>query len=149
MKLLAVLSLLVVGGSASAQLAGSMKDVISGSLVPLVLRLEELDGQWRKVSSGGGGGSEGFGAAIASIYGLGSSTFYTLGQSIKIGGKEYIIAYSAEKKPLNLRDITQMMSPPEPEPLTRKTKLWLALLNLDTLGNLTDIRPFSLEEELK
>src|SRR5688500_11013848 len=87
MKLLAVLGLLVVGGSASAQLAGSMKDVISGSVVPIVLRLEELDGQWRKVSSGGGGGSEGFGAAIASIYGLGSSTFYTLGQSIKIGGK--------------------------------------------------------------
>ena len=39
--------------------------------------------------------------------------------------------------------------PPTPEKLTSDSVLALSLIHLKTSGNLTDIRPFNLDEELK
>src|SRR5439155_22779595 len=50
---------------------------------------------------------------------------------------------------IDFSELTHLSQPPEPTPLKKDTKLWMALLNMRTLGNLTDIRSFSLDEELK
>jgi hypothetical protein len=124
----------------------SMSEVLSGKIAPVLLKLEELDSSWRKVSVNSGSDS-GYLQAVASLYG-GASAYFTRGQTIVIGTETYIIAYKPAAKPFDFTALTRSQEPPKPEKLKATTALWLSLLNLRTLGSLSDIRPFNLEEEI-
>lgn len=77
----------------------------------------------------------------------GPTVFYTKGQTVTLNGETFLIAYQQEKTPIDLQRAMQGEIPPTPA-VTPETSLNLALLNLRNAGNILDIRPFKLEDEL-
>jgi prepilin-type processing-associated H-X9-DG protein len=130
-------------------------DLLGGKTLPLSLKLKELDGEWRRFTTGSGGGMEQFYMMMAMREGapFGGSAYYTRGRTITVGTETFLVAYRREQEPFNIQRLIMMgergmEGPPQPEPLTAETTLQLSLLNLRTLGTILDITPFSLEAEV-
>jgi len=87
-----------------------------------------------------------------------ADVFYTRGQTRVIGGETFLVAYHLPSQAPDLAkliaqsqqsggpppDLSQMLAPKR----TAEDALTLALLNLKTIGSLSDIRPFDLSQEL-
>lgn len=131
--------------------------LLSGaSHVPLTLTLGQLDANWRRMTITGSLDLGSVTQVVSSLMGsAGIGVYYTQGQTVNVGNTTYLIAYRTEPRVLNVANLLTMAEnamsaakPPAPETLTRATPLSLSLLNLQTTGSLTDIRPFNLQREL-
>jgi len=152
-RLRALLLLALLAGPAAAQPL-TLAEALSGKTLPLTLKLKDLDETWRRLSVGEGGAALN---PLAAIYGaragalMSAGVYYTRGQTVAIGGENYLVAYTAQTKPLDVSKLSALLrsgQPAEPDRPTVQTTLALALLNLRTVGSLTDIRPFNLDYEL-
>jgi hypothetical protein len=119
------------------RLAGepSLASVLSGNSVPTSIELKKLTPEWRAMSTNGQFEFGNFQAFI-SIFGGGSfaTSYYTKGQTVSIGSETYIVAYS-------LLSLVEKVSP--------ETLLNLSLLNLKTIGSMSNIRAFESIAETK
>lgn len=128
-------------------------DLISGKIAPLSIALKELTPEWRRLSVGADGrGASGLAGFYSAWLGGGAGqAYYTRGQTVTCGDQTFIVAYRAPTQDLDFGAIMLMQrgsKPPEPAPLTADTVLSLALLHLQSLGSLTEVRPFDLAREL-
>lgn len=129
-----------------------LRSLLSGKTVPLSLQLKELDGEWRRFMPSGPYELAGMMQMFAALFGgAGSGVCYTKGETIALGKETYLIAYRPPAPPLDLARLmgpgAEPPFPPKPVKLTAETPLALCLLNLASMGNLNDIRPFNLEQE--
>ncbi len=119
------------------RLAGepSLANVLSGNSVPTSIELKKLTPEWRAMSTNGQFEFGNF-QAFVSIFGGGSfaTSYYTKGQTVSIGSETYIVAYS-------LLSLVEKVSP--------ETLLNLSLLNLKTIGSMSNIRAFESIAETK
>ncbi len=152
--LMVLIALAGVTGPAIAQTM-TFAEAFSGKQFPLMLRLQDLDESWRRVTLSAG--VEGISAATmyrAMLTGSFSpGVYYTKGQTVMLGGENYLVAYRAQSKQMaDAQVLAQAMrgggTPPEPEKPTAQTTLCLALLNVRTTGSFNDIRAFNLDAEL-
>jgi hypothetical protein len=112
----------------------TLSEILAGKTIPNTVKLKELTPEWRSISTNG---QFELGSSIQSLFTsfTGMSLFgsyYTKGQTISLAGESYIVAYSLQEKP---------------ERITGETLLGLSLLNLKTIGSLTNIHSFNLEKE--
>jgi hypothetical protein len=136
--------------------SNDLKQLLSGSKYPLTMKLKDLNGDWRRMNVSGQSDSSmgGIMSAMMSMFGGGGGgsaggAFYTSGDMTSINNDTYIVAYKVRAKPVDMAALmAPNAKPPTPEKLTPETVLSLCLLNLRTSGNLTDIRPFNLNEEI-
>jgi hypothetical protein len=119
------------------RLAGepSLANVLSGNSGPTSIELKKLTPEWRAMSTNGQFEFGNFQAFI-NVFGGGSfaTTYYTKGQTVSIGSETYIVAYS-------LLSLVEKVSP--------ETLLNLSLLNLKTIGSMSNIRTFEAIAETK
>jgi prepilin-type processing-associated H-X9-DG protein len=159
----AVLFLLALPGLVHAQEGGTPLDyaaLLSGERIPLTVKLKDLDASWRRFTPAGG---QDMSASLASLYGLSSGTFYTKGETVTVQVRDrasdgdqarpvaretYLIAYAPPSDRTAIYAIMAGEAEGESAETTGETALTLALLNVRTMGSLTDIRPFNLEAEL-
>jgi hypothetical protein len=113
----------------------SLANVLSGNSVPTSIELKKLTPEWRAMSTNGQFEFGNFQAFI-SVFGGGTfaTTYYTKGQTVSIGSETYIVAYS-------LLSLTEKVAP--------ETLLNLSLLNLKTIGTMSNIRAFETVAETK
>jgi hypothetical protein len=117
------------------RLADNLADVLRGNSTPTSFKLKELTPEWRAMSTNGQfefGNLQTFVGTFAS--GSFATNYYTKGQTVTIGSETYVVAYS-------LLSIVEKVSP--------ETPLNLSLLNLKTIGSLTNIRAFEPIAETK
>ena len=113
----------------------SLANVLSGNSVPTSIELKKLTPEWRAMSTNGQFEFGNFQAFIG-IFGGGAlaTTYYTKGQTVSIGSETYIVAYS-------LLSIVEKVTP--------ETLLNLSLLNLKTIGTMSNIRAFETVSETR
>jgi hypothetical protein len=112
----------------------TLSEILSGKTIPNTVKLQELTPDWRILATNG---QFELGSSIQSLFTsfTGMSLFgsyYTKGQTISLAGESYIVAYSLQEKP---------------EKITGETPLGLSLLNMKTIGSLTNIHSFNLATE--
>jgi hypothetical protein len=113
----------------------SLTSILSGNNIPTVVKLKELTPEWRVMSTNGQleiGNLQ----AFVGLWGGGAfaTNYYTKGQTVAIGAETYIVAYS-------LLSLADKVSPEMP--------LSLSLLNLKTIGSMSNIRAFEPIAETK
>ncbi|WP_310414019.1 hypothetical protein [Chamaesiphon sp. OTE_8_metabat_110] len=113
----------------------SLANVLSGNSIPTSIKLKDLTPEWRAMSTNGQFEFGNFQAFI-NVFGSGAfaTNYYTKGQTVSIGSETYIIAYS-------LLSLAEKVSPEMP--------LNLSLLNLKTIGSMSNIRAFETISETK
>jgi hypothetical protein len=117
------------------RLADNLADVLKGNSTPTSFKLRELTPEWKAMSTNGQfefGNLQTFVGTFAS--GSFATNYYTKGQTVTIGSETYVVAYS-------LLSLVEKVSP--------ETPLNLSLLNLKTIGSLTNIRAFDPIAETK
>ncbi len=121
--------------SSVPRLAADLTEVLGGNSVPTSIKLRELTTAWRAMSTNGQfefGNLQTFVGTFAS--GSFATSYYTKGQTVSIGSETYIVAYS-------LLALVDKVSP--------ETPLNLSLLNLKTIGSMSNIRSFDTAKETK
>jgi hypothetical protein len=113
----------------------SFADILRGNSIPTSIKLKDLTPEWRAMSTNGQLEIGNF-QAFVSLFGGGAfaNNYYTKGQTVTVGSETYIVAYSI----LSLAD---KVSPEMP--------LNLSLLNLKTIGSMSNIRAFEAIAETK
>ncbi len=106
----------------------SLANILSGNSIPTSIKLKELTPEWRAMSTNGQleiGNLQ----AFIGLWGGGAfaTNYYTKGQTVIVGSETYIVAYS-------LLALADKVSPEMP--------LNLSLLNLKTIGSMSNIRAF-------
>ena len=151
----------LVPGATSAQIGNGMPpsigDILSGTpTTPLSLRLGDLNGNWRRMTITGSVDLGTVTQMFTSLLGsAGVGVYYTQGQSLTLGNTTYLVAYRTQPKVYDVTSLIGMVQsaalsgkPPPVEKLTADTPLALTLLNLQSAGSLTDIKPFDLATEV-
>ncbi len=122
--------------------------------LPLELTLSELDGSWRQFRIAGQYEFADLMQTWFSLFGISniySNSYFTQGQTVEMGDKEYLVAYRFPLEPeeLNLEDMFAVfdsgqqcddMSQLEANILSGESTISLALLNPNTIGSLNDIQ---------
>jgi hypothetical protein len=113
----------------------SLTSILSGNNIPTLIKLKELTPEWRVMSTNGQleiGNLQ----AFIGLWGGGAfaTNYYTKGQTVVVGSETYIVAYS-------LLALADKVSPEMP--------LSLSLLNLKTIGSMSNIRAFEPIAETK
>jgi hypothetical protein len=112
-----------------------LSNIFSGNKIPTSIKLKELNPEWRGMSTNGPVEIGNLQMLVnTSAGGSFSATYYTKGQTVTIGSETYIVAYS-------LLSVVEKVTPDLP--------LNLSLLNLKTVGSLSNIRPFDVAKETK
>jgi hypothetical protein len=113
----------------------SFASILSGNSIPSIIKLKDLTPEWRAMSTNGQVEIGNF-QALVSLFGGGSfaNNYYTKGQTVSVGSETYIVAYSL----LSL-----------PEKISPELALNLSLLNLKTIGSMSNIRNFETVAETK
>jgi hypothetical protein len=112
-----------------------LSNIFSGNKIPTSIKLKELNPEWRGMSTNGPVEIGNLQMLVnTSAGGSFSATYYTKGQTVTIGSETYIVAYS-------LLSMVEKVTPELP--------LNLSLLNLKTVGSLSNIRPFDVAKETK
>ncbi len=103
--------------------------------IPTSVRLRELNSSWRAMGTNGSLELGNFQMLVnSSAGGSFAATYYTKGETVTIGSETYIVAYS-------LFTLVDKVTPDLP--------LSLSLLNVKTVGSLSNIRPFDVFKETK
>jgi hypothetical protein len=149
------ISILFTTGTANAN---ELQSIISGQNTPLSIQLQNLDNSWRKISISGRYEMGDLIKSWSELFGMNSydNTYYTQGKTITIGNQTYIIAYripsSGEamtlESLLNVFGNSDCDSKTLPPVLTATTSVSLALLNLESMGSLNNIKPVNIQEEI-
>ena len=113
----------------------SFADILRGNSIPTSIKLKDLTPEWRAMSTNGQFEIGNFQTFIG-LFGGGAfaNNYYTKGQTVNIGSETYIVAYS-------LLSLVEKVSPDMP--------LNLSLLNLKTIGSMSNIRAFESLAETK
>jgi hypothetical protein len=113
----------------------SFADILKGNSIPTSIRLRELTPEWRAMSTNGQLEIGNF-QAFVSLFGGGAfaNNYYTKGQTVTIGSETYIVAYS-------MLSLAERVAP--------DLQLNLSLLNLKTIGSMSNIREFNAIAETK
>ncbi len=113
----------------------SLANVLSGNSLPTAIKFKDLTPDWRVMSTNGQFEFGNF-QAFVGIFGGGffATSYYTKGQTVSIGSETYIVAYS-------LLSLADQVAP--------ETLLNLSLLNLKTIGSMSNIRTFDSIAETK
>lgn len=146
MRVVVLLALLAFGQPVHG---AGIRELMSGQTYSLSMQLKELDSEWRRFTPGGGSEAGGLMAMYAGMFGGAGNVYYSRGETVTIGSETYLIAYGRRTRAIDM--LSAMERGPRsvrPKVLTGETALSLSLLNLRTVGSLTDIRAFNLEEEL-
>ncbi len=129
----------------------TMTDVLAGKTIPLSLTLRQLNGSWRCFTpSPVSDAAEALVKMVSAQmmqHRLTPTTMYTRGQTLVIGGETYLIAYAPSPPLLTPPQPGQQGGAP-PAPLTADSEMFLSLLNIRTIGNLLNIHPFDLKQEI-
>jgi hypothetical protein len=113
----------------------TLVNVFNGNVVPTTIKLRDLTPVWRAMGTNGPVEFGNLQAVITtSAGGSFAASYYSRGQTITIGSETYIVAYSL----LSLVD-----------KITPETPLNLSLLNLRTVGSLSNIRTYDVAKETK
>ena len=105
--LCAVMLAASLAGVAAAQTL-TFQDVLSGKTVPLTVKLGSLDDTWRRLNPGSGAETVN---PLTLIYGgrfggaLTPNVAYTKGQTLALGGENYLVAYTAPAKALDMNKL--------------------------------------------
>jgi hypothetical protein len=112
----------------------NLSEALAGKTVPNTIELKDLTAEWRGLSTSGQFEiGNNFQTLFASFFGGAlNASYYTKGQTISLAGETYMVAYSLQE---------------QPDKIAANTKLGLSLLNLKTIGSLTNIRGFNLATE--
>jgi hypothetical protein len=112
----------------------NLNEILAGKTVPNTIELKDFTPQWRGLSTSGQFEiGNNFQTMFASFFGGSlNASYYTKGQTISLAGETYLVAYSLQE---------------QPDKISTNTKLTLSLLNLKTIGSLTNIRSFNLATE--
>ena len=132
-----------------AQLSGDARTILSGSALPLTLRLRDLNSSWRQFQVGAiDQGLSALGAYMSVLSGgqnLGGQ-YFTSGQTVILGDATYLTAYRLPAKQIDFSvvlgqhaDYTAL-----PDVITADSNVTLTLLNLRIIGALDNIRPFDI-----
>jgi hypothetical protein len=138
-----------------------------GKSAPATLLLKNLDAQWRRVAIDvenqefnpylgfGGGNGALFRDALAEI---GIGVYFTKGQTVVMGQETYLIAYRIQRNTTQqeIQNVYRSMyggarnrfTNDQPRKFPVDTKLALALLNMSTIKGMSEVRPFSLQNEI-
>ena len=113
----------------------NLANILGGNSVPMSIKLKDLTPEWRAMSTNGQFEIGNFQAFI-NVFGGGvlATNYYTKGQTVSIGSETYIVAYS-------LLFLAEKVSP--------EMQLNLSLLNLKTIGSMSNIRAFETVSETK
>lgn len=148
----------------SANRDGNFAALLSGRNAPLSLKMNDLRTGWRRMTitaptqnndmrqAFAWAETDNFGGRLLDALGVAPGTYFSRGQTVAVGGDSFLIAYRVRFTPDDLDDM------PKNDPgvarateiLTRffrSRTLDLSLLNLKNIGNLSDIRPFSIETQ--
>jgi hypothetical protein len=113
----------------------NLANILNGSAVATSIRLREIPADWRGFGINGSLEIGNLQTVInSSAGGSFGASYYTKGQNISIGSETYVIAYS-------LLTVVDTITPDTP--------LGLSLLNLRTVGSLSNIRTFEIARETK
>jgi hypothetical protein len=113
----------------------NLANILNGTAVPTSIRLREIPADWRAFGINGPVEIGNLQTVInSSAGGSFGASYYTKGQSITIGTETYVVAYS-------LLSVIETITPDTP--------LGLSLLNLRTIGSLSNIRAFEIAKETK
>ena len=154
---------MILSAPAHAQQFSTFRDVLSGKNHPLGFALKDLTSEWRKiviqahvnvsdnVSVNVSGTAHG-NSQHNLVGALGSSRSYlTKGDTISVEQRTYLVAYRLPGSALDLGTVLQAVAtktPPTSAKLTPESTLALSLLEVATLGNIEEIRPFNLQAEI-
>jgi len=133
----------------------SITEVLSGKLFPLKQQLKEMDAGWCTFHAGAKdtlsplmimGMMHGGPSPFANLF----DGMFTKGQTVVLGGETFLIAYACSNEPLLKMMMDQEhhgnADPMESLKLTPETEVTLSLLSIRTMGNISDIKPFSLKD---
>jgi len=151
-RLLAVLLVTGFAGQAVAQTM-TFQEVLLGRTIPLTVKMKDLDETWRRMNTSGLADGSNPAVVYRAMFSgqLSGGGFFTKGQTISIGNESYLVGYTIQGKPVDMSKMQMLMNrgaPTEPEKPTAQTLLGLALINVRSISNITDVRPFNLEAEL-
>ena len=144
---------------------GNFAALLSGRNAPLSLKMNDLKTGWRRMTitalpqnddmrqAFAWAETDNFGSRLLDALGVSPGTYFSRGQTVAVGGDSFLIAYRVRFTPGDLDGM------PKNDPgvarateiLTRFLRgrtLDLSLLNLKNIGNLSDIRPFSIETQV-
>lgn len=125
---------------ANAAPADDLRSVLRGSRFPVQLRLKDLNGDWRRFA---------LGAKMPLKTDLVNNVYYTRGETVKIGGSTYLVAYQAPTPTVENGLVAAFSAiGGSSMKLTPDTPLALNLLDLKSAGALADITPFNLQQEI-
>lgn len=132
-------------------------EALSGSSIPLSIKAKDLGPNWHHITATGPTDVSGTGNWLqmyyASMSGASMPGFFTQGKTVAISGETYLVAYKVETQVVDvatmMRGATNGNSPTHPKVVTPETPLLLALLNVRSLGNLVDIRPFDAARDIQ
>ncbi len=138
--------------SSPVQSTADLSQVLTGTNLPLSLKLKDLTSEWRRLTLAE---QQSDLASLIPFLGslmevLGNNTFYTQGKTAKVGSETFLVVYRIPGNGISLASLYKSSLKPEnsiPE-VTSETSLSLSLLNLSAVKNLGDIQIFNLEQEL-
>lgn len=147
--------------SASEQ-AVTFPDLLQGKLCPLMLKVGELNAQWRQITvmmkqSGQGSPIDPSATnedqqqdralqivlALQRALSPTMADYFTRGQTFAVGEETFLIAYQLPRTTYDVQSFTFVAQNP-PQPVTEGTLLQLSLLNLHAIDGLANIRPFDM-----
>jgi hypothetical protein len=140
------------GVSSAVQPTTDLSQVLTGTNLPLSLKLKDLSPEWRRLTLGE---QQSDLASLIPFLGslmdvLGNNTFYTQGKTVSVGSETFLVVYRVPGNGISLASLYKSSLKSEnsiPE-ITPETSLSLSLLNLSAVKNLGDIQIFDLEQEL-
>jgi prepilin-type processing-associated H-X9-DG protein len=125
----------------------NLPQLLAGKSVPLSITAKDLNTSYRRVVINDQSQLSNIQSLwITAKTGVDLNLFFTKGETVNMSGETYLIAY----KPQNMVDPLALINdghggedtPTGPKKLRPNTSLALSLLNLRSIGSLTDIRPF-------
>jgi hypothetical protein len=151
---LAALALICPARSQTAT-QSSLRDLVAGKVAPLMLRAKDLNAEYALLRCSGLAASD---AALlikqASQGPFTQPVYYTQGNTVQLENGTYLLAYALDET------VTPTATPEEEfedaapikvqdRKLRPKDQLLLCLLDVNTLGNLTELKPFEAETHME
>lgn len=133
----------------NAEFGTALRNLVTGTTLPLNLSLKDLNSEWTALKISSAQDSSSYSDMLMSLMGGGggSDMVYTKGDTLKIGTETYVAVYKRKLKSFNPYEMGRS-GPPKPEPLKADTKLWLSLLNIRLIQQLSEMTPFDLQAQI-
>ncbi len=143
--------------SAPSASVATLHDLIARKSVPLSLQAKDLNETYAHFQAGGDNASDASSALLRAQMGVANAfsnrVYYTKGDTLQLESGTYLVAYATEDRlktqaPYNADGELNPIAF-QPAKLRTKGKLLLSLLDLRTIGNLSDFQPFDPENDME